>query len=113
MSSPALKVPVVLAFGLYRGGHRYDLAFESFSDSIAVPRQQRAQAVLALIQRYAGRLEHYARLAPYNWFNFYDFWGNEDDGSHSSATDSPRIVALDHADADAAVQRRTGERLRA
>ena len=109
----ALKVPVVLAFGLYRGGHRYDLAFESFSDSIAVPRQQRAQAVLALIQRYAGRLEHYTRLAPYNWFNFYDFWGNEDDGSHSSATDSPRIVAVDHADADAAVQRRTGERRRA
>ena len=21
------------------------------------------------------RLEHYARAAPYNWFNFYDFWG--------------------------------------
>ena len=78
-----------------------------------MPRQQRAQAVLALIQRYAGRLEHYTRIAPYNWFNFYDFWGNEDDGSHSSATDSPRIVALDHADADAAVQRRTAERRRA
>ena len=109
----ALKVPVVLAFGLYRGGHRYDLSFESFSDSIAVPRQQRAQAVLALIQRYVVRLEHYTRLAPYNWFNFYDFWGNEDDGSHSSATEGPRIVALDHADADAAVQRRTAERRRA
>jgi len=19
-------------------------------------------------------MEHYARLAPYNWFNFYDYW---------------------------------------
>ena len=109
----ALKVPVVLAFGLYRGGRRYDLVFENFSDSIAVPRQQRAQAVLALIQRYAARLEHHARLAPYNWFNFYDFWGNENDGSQSPATDSPRIVALDHADADAAVQRRTAGHRRA
>ena len=27
------------------------------------------------VQRYAERLEHYCRLAPYNWFNFYDFWG--------------------------------------
>jgi len=26
------------------------------------------------MQRYAERLEHYARLAPYNWFNFYPFW---------------------------------------
>src|SRR5690606_41352229 len=23
---------------------------------------------------YAARLEHHARQAPYNWFNFYDFW---------------------------------------
>ena len=106
----ALKVPVVLAFGLYQGGHRYHLSFESFSDSVAVPRQQRAQAVLSLIQRYAGRLEHYARLAPYNWFNFYDFWGNEDEASTPSAVDAPRIVAIDHADADAAVQRRTALR---
>jgi predicted LPLAT superfamily acyltransferase len=106
----ALKVPVVLAFGLYNGGHCYHLAFESFSDSIAVPRQQRAQAVLSLIQRYAARLEHYARAAPYNWFNFYDFWGNEDKGNTPSALDAPRIVAIDHADADAAVQRRTAVR---
>ena len=108
----ALKVPVVLAFGLYCGGHRYDLAFERFSDDIAVPRQQRAQALLALIQRYAARLEHHARIAPYNWFNFYDFWGSEDEGSTPSTIDTPRIVAVDHADADAAVQRRTAVRRR-
>ncbi len=28
----------------------------------------------AYVQRYAERLEHYARKAPDNWFNFYDFW---------------------------------------
>ena len=28
----ALKVPVVLCFGLYRGGNRYDLYFEPFAD---------------------------------------------------------------------------------
>lgn len=106
----ALKLPVVLAFGLYRGGHRYDLAFEAFSDGVAIPRQQRAQALLALIQRYAARLEHHARVAPYNWFNFYDFWGSEDEGSMPSTIEAPRIVAVDHADADAAVQRRTATR---
>jgi len=27
-----------------------------------------------VLRRYAERLEHYCRIAPYNWFNFYDFW---------------------------------------
>ena len=27
--------------------------------------------------RYAARLEHHARLDPYNWFNFYDFWHSD------------------------------------
>jgi len=70
----ALKVPVMLAFGLYRGGNRYDLHFECFADSIAMERSQRAQALAQILQRFADRLAHYARLAPYNWFNFYDFW---------------------------------------
>ena len=73
----ALKAPVTLGFGLYRGGRRYDLIFENFSDGIDAPRAQRAQAIAALIRRYAARLEDVARQAPYNWFNFYDFWGVE------------------------------------
>jgi predicted LPLAT superfamily acyltransferase len=27
-----------------------------------------------LAQHYTRRLEYYAEIAPYNWFNFYDFW---------------------------------------
>jgi predicted LPLAT superfamily acyltransferase len=27
-----------------------------------------------LAARYVARLEHHARHAPYNWFNFHDFW---------------------------------------
>jgi predicted LPLAT superfamily acyltransferase len=27
-----------------------------------------------LVERYAARVEHHCRTAPYNWFNFYDFW---------------------------------------
>lgn len=106
----ALKVPVVLAFGLYRGGNRYELSFEVFSDGLAVPRQERARALHSLIRRYAARLEHHARAAPYNWFNFYDFWDAGNEANGSAATGAPRIVAMDHADADAAVQRRTAVR---
>lgn len=81
-----LQVPVQLAFGLYRGGNRYDLAFEPFSDGLAIPRRERAAAVPALIARYAARLEHHVRDAPYNWFNFYDFWG---DREHSRSQQDP------------------------
>ena len=94
----ALKVPVVLGFGLYRGGNRYDLCFEAFApEALEVPRGTRAQALALLIRRYASRLETMTRDAPYNWFNFYDFWADDQ---------TPQDAALD----DAAVQRRTALR---
>ena len=74
----ALKVPVVLAFGLYRGRNRYDLAFEVFSPGLAIERHNRSQRLAELIGAYARRLEHHVRSAPYNWFNFYDFWQTDD-----------------------------------
>ena len=70
----ALKVPVVLIFGLYRGGNRYDLHFELFAETVRMERSDRQASLNAIIQRFADRLAHYAQSAPYNWFNFYDFW---------------------------------------
>jgi predicted LPLAT superfamily acyltransferase len=69
-----LKAPVVLFFGLYLGGRRYALHFEPFADELDAGREQRGARLQPWIARYAARLEHYCRLAPYNWFNFYDFW---------------------------------------
>jgi predicted LPLAT superfamily acyltransferase len=69
-----LKVPVVLFFGLYRGGNRYEIHFELFAEEITINRQHRGQEVQQWTQRYADRLEHHCRLAADNWFNFYDFW---------------------------------------
>jgi predicted LPLAT superfamily acyltransferase len=69
-----LEVPVVLCFGLYRGGNRYDLYFETFAEELKIARVQRAEQFGQWAQRYAARLEHYTRLNPYNWFNLYDFW---------------------------------------
>jgi predicted LPLAT superfamily acyltransferase/predicted hotdog family 3-hydroxylacyl-ACP dehydratase len=66
--------PIILFFGLYRGGNRYEIFFEQFADEIALPREERSEETHAWVQRYVARLEHYARLAPYNWFNFYPFW---------------------------------------
>jgi predicted LPLAT superfamily acyltransferase len=69
-----LRRPVVLMFGLYRGGGRYDVHFERLADSSWTNRIERDRAVEESLRNYVGRLEHYCRLAPYNWFNFYDYW---------------------------------------
>ena len=69
-----LGQPVVLMVGLYRGGNRYDIHFERLVDMREVERGHRSRAVDLAIEAYVRRLEHYCRLAPYNWFNFYDYW---------------------------------------
>jgi predicted LPLAT superfamily acyltransferase len=70
-----LKAPVFLFFGLYLGGNRYEIHIEHFADQITLERGMREREIQVWTQRYAERLEHYARMAPYNWFNFYDYWG--------------------------------------
>lgn len=69
--------PVILFFGLYRGGNRYEVHFETLAERIVLDRRCRQEQLAIWVQRYADRLEHYARLAPYNWFNFYDYWEEE------------------------------------
>jgi predicted LPLAT superfamily acyltransferase len=63
-----LRRPVVLMLGLYRGGRRYEIVFETLA---AKPADEPIEDTM---RRYVARLEHYCRSAPYNWFNFYDFW---------------------------------------
>jgi len=68
-----LKSPVLLMAGVYRGGNRYDLYFEELTDmsKTELPRNEMIrQAQL----RYVERIEFHCHNAPYNWFNFYDFW---------------------------------------
>jgi predicted LPLAT superfamily acyltransferase len=72
-----VKAPVILFFGLYRGGNRYEVHFELFVDEVTIDRQHRDREIQQWTQRYADRLERYCRLAPDNWFNFYDFWGEQ------------------------------------
>ncbi|WP_175942229.1 glycosyltransferase family 2 protein [Caballeronia sp. BCC1704] len=70
----ALGCPVYLFFCLKEKAGRYRMYLERFADRIELPRRERAQHIAAWAQRYASRLEHYCRKAPYQWFNFFDFW---------------------------------------
>ena len=69
-----LRQRVFLMVGLYRGGRHYDVHFEPLVDFSEVPRGTQHEEVALALRRYVARLEWYCRQAPYNWFNFYDFW---------------------------------------
>jgi len=68
-----LECPVHLLFCLRQQG-RNRVYFESFAPVIEWTRPTRDAVLAAHAQRFAARLEHYLRLAPLQWFNFYPFW---------------------------------------
>jgi predicted LPLAT superfamily acyltransferase len=69
-----LRRPVLFMVGLYGGGNRYDIHFETLADFSTIPAGGREAAVQAAMVRYAELLEQHCRSAPYNWFNFFNFW---------------------------------------
>jgi len=82
-----LRCPVFLVFGLYKAPNRYELHCERFADRIELPRKDREGALRVWVQRYAERLEHHARQAPDNWFNFFDFWAKRRAAGSARATE--------------------------
>jgi len=69
-----LKRPVIFMTGLYLGGNRYAIHFDFLADFSKIPRSQRATELQVAMNHYAKLIDHYCRKAPYNWFNFFDFW---------------------------------------
>lgn len=69
----SLGAPVMLCFGVYRGGNRYHLRFETVAERIDREREG-GRPLSAWVRRFADRLAAEVRGEPRNWFNFYDFW---------------------------------------
>ncbi|MGB9130403.1 MAG: acyl-CoA synthetase [Thiobacillus sp.] len=75
-----LKRPVLSMSGLYLGGNCYAIHFERLADFSDVERTGRDAAIQSAVAAYAACLERHCRAAPYNWFNFFDFWRPKDAG---------------------------------
>ena len=69
-----LKCPVLLIFCL-KHNDRFRVIYEPFCDVIDMPRARRREVLSELVIRYAKRLEFHCLNHPYQWFNFFDFWG--------------------------------------
>lgn len=65
--------PVVVFSAVFDGDRGYKVKLRRLSvESGARPRDHDKGRLFA--QSYIGIVETWAREAPYNWFNFYDFW---------------------------------------
>lgn len=73
-----LQVPVIMFFGVYEGGNRYSIHIEKLVDSISARRENRDEIVAQYVQKYTDTVESMIQRYPYNWFNFYDYWGDQD-----------------------------------
>jgi predicted LPLAT superfamily acyltransferase len=68
-----LGCSVQLLFCLSQG-NGWRLTLEPFAERIVLPRHDRSAALQTYAARYAARLEVFARQAPFQWNNFFDFW---------------------------------------
>ena len=68
-----LRRRVLFMTALYLGGNRYEMHFEQLADF-----SQPGASVQAALQAYVSRLEALVAQAPFNWFNFFDYWREDE-----------------------------------
>ncbi|HJV90440.1 MAG TPA: hypothetical protein VJ623_09060 [Holophagaceae bacterium] len=71
-----LQCPVYLFFCV-REGKRYRIHLEPFAERFALPRGNRDAVLREGLVRYAAAVEARCLATPLQWFNFYDFWGDD------------------------------------
>ena len=85
-----LGAPVVLFHAVRTGAGRYQVRFEPFMDRVVLRRSSRAADLRAVVARYAAALEAACVAHPYQWFNFFPFWGSASDAETDTA--APRAA---------------------
>jgi len=79
MLAKGLGCPVKLMFSYRdyeqkRKDQKVHFEIVPFSDKVTLDRKHRASQLQVYAQQFASELERQCANAPYQWFNFYDFW---------------------------------------
>ena len=69
-----LECPVHLLFCRKEHPGRWILSLEPFAERVILPRGCRAEILAEHAAHYASRLERECRQAPWQWYNFFNFW---------------------------------------
>jgi predicted LPLAT superfamily acyltransferase len=74
-----LEAPVYLVFAVRQKDislfSHYDLHIHKSPVSFDCPRSERDNRITDLASWFVSLLERYCKERPYQWYNFYDFWG--------------------------------------
>jgi len=68
-----------------REGDHHRLLLRCLSRHVELPRRGRAAALDALVAGYVSLLEGLLVTAPFEWFNFFDFWAQPESAGRTSA----------------------------
>ncbi|MBX2867271.1 MAG: hypothetical protein KTR18_01240 [Acidiferrobacterales bacterium] len=90
----SLGCPVKMIFAFRMAG-KIRLEIASLGDRIELVRGDREGQINALAQRFATELEDRCTRAPFQWFNFYDFWSDAHATEKSETAVKPVIPAVD------------------
>ena len=76
-----MKYPVYFVFGLRQKDlsliPKYDMHVHKSSISFNCSRKERQERSSLLAASFAAYLEEYCKKQPFQWYNFYDFWQEE------------------------------------
>jgi predicted LPLAT superfamily acyltransferase len=72
-----LECPVLFASCLCIGDGRYETLLRPLGDAGRVRREEREKRARELLERYVALLESTCMRLPYQWFNFFEFWGED------------------------------------
>ncbi|MCI4643488.1 MAG: lipid A biosynthesis acyltransferase [Hyphomonadaceae bacterium] len=71
----ALKCPVYFLVCIRtRDEKPFRIIFRKIADQVTLPRRNRLNAIRGYAQTYVDFLTDAVKQAPYQWFNFYDYW---------------------------------------
>jgi predicted LPLAT superfamily acyltransferase len=69
-----LRRPIFFMVSLLTGPGKYEVFIEQLADFTDVERDDREVVLHRTMEKYVSLLDKYCHIAPYNWFNFFDFW---------------------------------------
>jgi len=72
-----LRCPVLMLLAVRESPGRYSVFCEELAEQVRLPRGEREKAASDLLAAYARRLEDCMTRYPYQWFNFFDYWGDD------------------------------------
>ncbi len=74
-----LKAPVLAVF-CYRMQQNVEVHIHAIAEQLNFPRKTRLHSMQQVTANYVALLEQHCIRAPYQWFNFYQFWQQGDGG---------------------------------